>query len=67
MLYPDYLKYFETTFINQVQDKNTKYVSEELFFGTGNEKHGLMYSFQVQNEGDYTFSVDQNDMVSPKV
>ena len=34
MLYSDYLKYFENTYINQVED-HTKYINEELFFGHG--------------------------------
>lgn len=62
MLFSDYLKYFESTFINNLEN-NKKYYNEELKF-EGEKVRGQLYSLQVQKEGNYFIMVDQNDMKS---
>jgi hypothetical protein len=63
MLFSDYIKYFEATYINQIEE-STKYYNEELLFDQGEQKHGLLYRLQVETNGAYTISIDQNDMAS---
>lgn len=64
MLFSDYLKYFDITFINNFET-NKKYYNEELKFDT-EKVRGLLYRLEVQKEGNYSIMVDQNDMKSNK-
>ena len=63
MLFSDYLKYMDITLISQFEG-GTKYLSQELKFDIGEQKHGLLYSMKVTEGGTYSISLDQNDMIS---
>lgn len=59
MLYTDYLKYFESTLVSQVEE-STKYNSLPLIFDE--KQSGVVFRVNVEKEGNYCLSVDQNDM-----
>ena len=60
MLFSDYVKYVENTFVNHCEN-HKKYYTEDLQFDLPKVR-GLDYRMEIQKEGSYSITIDQNDM-----